>query len=317
MQSIDTLWDRARHWLEPFVYLSNNLLSLLGLVTVTTAVVFWLFLLPSTLRHEVDNPYIGILTFMLLPGAFFAGLALIPVGILWSRRRQRRAGALPAVLPPLDFHNVKLRRLVVLLCLATVANIIIASQLTYGAVEYMDGVTFCGRTCHTVMEPEYAAYQESPHSRVECVKCHIGPGASWFVKSKLSGVWQVFAVTFNTYDRPIPTPVHNLRPARETCEVCHWPQKFGEDRLRIIRKYAEDEANTVTRTVLLMRIGGGRMGQRQRRIGPRLERRRLRRKCVRRNRLGRRRWRRHRFGIRRRRRGRFSRSAFLGLRQSA
>jgi hypothetical protein len=124
----------------------------------------------------------------------------------------------------------------------------------------METVTFCGRTCHTVMQPEYTAYQESPHSRVECVACHIGPGASWFVKSKLSGVWQVFAVTFDTYERPIPTPVRNLRPARETCEQCHWPQKYGEDRLRIIRKYADDEANTMSKTVLLMKIGGGNHG---------------------------------------------------------
>jgi hypothetical protein len=89
------------------------------------------------------------------------------------------------------------------------------------------------------------------------VACHIGPGASWFVKSKLSGVGQVFAVTFNTYPRPIPTPIEDLRPARETCETCHWPQKFGADRLRVIPKYADDEANTPAQTVLLMRIGGG------------------------------------------------------------
>ena len=106
----------------------------------------------------------------------------------------------------------------------------------------MDSVTFCGKTCHTVMQPEYTAYQNSPHSRVECVKCHIGPGAAWFVQSKLSGVGQVFAVTFNTYPRPIPTPVHNLRPARETCEACHWPQKYGEDRFRVISKFADDES---------------------------------------------------------------------------
>jgi hypothetical protein len=141
-----------------------------------------------------------------------------------------------------------------------VVNIVIASQVSYGAVNYMDSVTFCGQTCHTVMQPEYTAYQNSPHSKVECVKCHIGPGAGWFVRSKLSGVGQVIAVTFNTYPRPIPTPVHNLRPARETCEQCHWPQKYGEDRLRVIPKYAEDETNTLTKDVLLMKIGGGNRG---------------------------------------------------------
>ena len=140
--------------------------------------------------------------------------------------------------------------------ITTLLNILIGSQLTYRAVTYMDSVTFCGQTCHTVMQPEYAAYQNSPHSRVECIACHIGPGASWFVKSKLSGLGQVFAVTFDSYPRPIPTPVRNLRPARETCEACHWPQKFEEDRLRILNNYAEDEKNTLTKTVLLMRVSG-------------------------------------------------------------
>jgi hypothetical protein len=107
------------------------------------------------------------------------------------------------------------------------------------------------------MQPEFTAYQNSPHSRVECVQCHIGPGAGWFVRSKLSGVRQVFAVTFHTYDRPIPTPVHNLRPARETCEACHWPQVYGGDRLKIISKYGDDEGNTASKTVLLLHIGGG------------------------------------------------------------
>jgi hypothetical protein len=124
----------------------------------------------------------------------------------------------------------------------------------------MDSTTFCGLTCHTVMQPEYTAYQNSPHSHVECVKCHIGPGASWFVKSKMSGLGQVFAVTFNTYPRPIPAPVHNLRPAKETCEDCHWPQKYGQDRVEVHPKFADDEANTKTETVLLMKIGGGNRG---------------------------------------------------------
>jgi nitrate/TMAO reductase-like tetraheme cytochrome c subunit len=166
----------------------------------------------------------------------------------------------PASFPPLNFKNVDFRRLITFIGVTTFANIVIASQLAYGAVSYMETVSFCGQTCHTVMQPEFTAYQSSPHSRVECVQCHIGPGESWFVRSKLSGIRQVFAVMFHTYETPIPTPVHNLRPARETCESCHWPQKYGEDRLRIIDKFGDDENNTLTKTVLLMKIGGGNKG---------------------------------------------------------
>ena len=244
-------------WLLPLVHLSNNFLSLLGVVLVTTATVFWIFLLPTSLGPEVHNPYLGILVFLLLPMVFFLGLGLIPVGIFFRFRKERKKGSYPANFPALNLRNMEFRRLVLFVVGATFVNIVIAGEISYSAVNYMESVTFSGKTCHTVMEPEYAAYQNSPHSRVECVKCHIGPGASWFVRSKLSGMGQVFAVTFNTYERPIPTPVRNLRPARETCEACHWPQKFGEDRLRIIEKFGDDEANTVTRTVLLMRIGGG------------------------------------------------------------
>jgi hypothetical protein len=247
-------------WLSPLVYLADNWLSMIGIAIVTSATVFWLFLLPTTLRGEIQNPYVGILSYLVLPAFFFGGLLVVPLGILWKRKRERRSGQYPQSFGPLTWANRPVRHLAILVGLLTTANIVIGSQFTYGAVNYMDSVTFCGKTCHTVMQPEYTAYQNSPHSRVECVKCHIGPGASWFVQSKLSGVGQVFAVILNNYPRPIPTPVHNLRPARETCETCHWPQKYASDRLRIFPKYAEDEANTATKTVLMLKLGGGNNG---------------------------------------------------------
>lgn len=247
--------EAIRRWLSPIIHLSNNWISTAGIGFVTTATVLFLFLLPSTLEADVQHPYLGIASFLFLPAVFFLGLGLIPLGIWLRYRREKAREGTKFRLVPAQPGDV--RRLVVFVLAMTGVNIVLGSVLTYRAVEYMDSVAFCGKACHTVMKPEYTAYQNSPHSRVGCVQCHIGPGASWFVRSKLSGLGQVFAVTFNTYPRPIPTPVENLRPARETCEACHWPQKFGADRLRIITSYADDETNTRTRTVLLMRIGGG------------------------------------------------------------
>lgn len=255
------LWMRARERLSPLVYLSNNWLSLIGVVLVTAAVVFWIWLLPASVGGQIDHPYLGILAFLVLPALFLAGLAIIPVGIYLRFRRERRRGVYPASFPPLDFQSIELRKLLSFVGLATAANVIIGSQLSYRAVTYMDSVTFCGQSCHTVMQPEYTAYQNSAHARVECVQCHIGPGASWFVRSKLSGARQVFAVSLRTYDRPIPTPVQSLRPARETCETCHWPQRFGGDRLRIRTKFGDDEPNTPATTVLMMHIGGSNGGR--------------------------------------------------------
>jgi NapC/NirT cytochrome c family protein len=245
-----------RQWLSPLVHLSNNVLSFLGVLLTTTGGVAWLFILPQELRGGAEHPYLGILFFLVCPSLFFTGLALIPLGIWLRFRGEKARGELPDEFPPVDWRNADFRRLTTFVALATFANVVIGGNFTYAAVSYMDSVSFCGQACHTVMQPEFGAYQDSPHFRVSCTGCHIGEGASWFVRSKLSGVRQLFAVAFNTYSRPIPTPVHNLRPARETCEACHWPRKFSGYRLRIIPKFAEDEANTPSKTVLLMKVGG-------------------------------------------------------------
>jgi hypothetical protein len=250
----------AHHrWVSPFVHLSNNWISLLGVVLTTTGGVSWLFVLPVQFGEAASHPYLGILFYLLLPAIFFLGLGLIPLGIYFQMRRERRRGLYPSDWPDVNWSNPAFRRLVTFIGIATVLNVLIGGQLTYASVEYVDSVSFCGQACHTVMKPEFTAYQDSPHFRVNCTECHIGAGASWFVRSKLSGVRQVFAVALNTYSRPIEAPVHDLRPARETCEACHWPAKFTGYRLRVLDKFAPDEANTQSNTILMMRIGGGRM----------------------------------------------------------
>ncbi len=248
---------RITDWLSPLVHLSNNLISLLGIVLVTTSTILFLSLIPMFWRGTAENAYLGLLVFLILPGFFIGGLVLIPIGIMLRARRERGKGLYPSTFPPLDLKNYEFKKLIGFIGVTTVLNLVIAGNLTYSAVNYMESVEFCGETCHTVMQPEYTAYKLSPHARVECVKCHIGPGAGWFVKSKMSGLGQVIAVTLHNYPTPIPTPVQNLRPARETCETCHWPQKFGGERLRVINKYSDDETNTQTKTALLMKIGGG------------------------------------------------------------
>lgn len=245
-----------RKRIAPLIYLSNNWISLIGVIVVTTATVFWLFLLPFSLRGEITHPYIGILIFLALPAVFFLGLVLIPLGILYRRRRDRARGQTPSTFPEINWQNLDFRRLLLFIAVTTFLNIVIASQLAYGAVTYMDSTAFCGLTCHRVMSPEYTSHENSSHARVDCASCHIGAGASWFVRSKLSGTSQVFYTLSGTYPRPIPAPVQNLRPARETCEQCHWPQRFTGDKVMVHTSYAEDEQNSATTTVLLMKVGG-------------------------------------------------------------
>lgn len=233
--------------------LTIHWLSLAGAGLVTTAGISWLFVLPLQIRGHASNPYVGIVVFLILPVLFFAGLALIPIGIYFGKRRVQTS------LENSFDRKAALRRVAWFLGLTTTLNVIIGTQFTYRAVTYMGTPQFCGQACHS-MSPEFAAYATSPHFRVECVECHVAPGAAGWVASKATGIRQLFATVANTYPRPIPPALesNSLVPSSETCENCHWPEKFGSVRLRLITNYAEDEQNTRTQTVLLMLVGGSR-----------------------------------------------------------
>jgi nitrate/TMAO reductase-like tetraheme cytochrome c subunit len=247
----------VRDWARLLYYLSQNTLSLIGVVLTTSSAItligFWMydFMLPGP-----PHPYVGILLFLILPGVFVFGLVLIPIGIGLRRRQLQQIGELPAVYPAIDLKMPMVRNSLFFIGFATILNVMIFGLASYKGVSYMDSKEFCGLSCHTVMVPEYNAYENSPHSRVECVQCHIGPGAGWFIRAKLSGLRQVFAVTFHTYSRPIPSPVKYLRPARDTCEQCHWPQRFSGDKFILKTNYKDDEKNTPMTTALVMKIGG-------------------------------------------------------------
>jgi hypothetical protein len=235
--------------------LTRHWLSLFGIALVATAVISWLFVLPQQIRGHVDNPYVGILVFLVLPAIFFTGLALIPIGVYLSKRHIRGA------LADESFdRRTALRRIAWFFGATTLLNILIGTQVSYRAVKYMETPQFCGATCHT-MKPELSAYQNSPHSRVECVECHVAPGAAGWINSKASGIRQLVETVLKTVPKPIPSALESNRlvPARETCENCHWPQKFSGARLRLFSKYADDEANTRSETVLLMLVGGNRI----------------------------------------------------------
>jgi nitrate/TMAO reductase-like tetraheme cytochrome c subunit len=204
------------------------------------------------------NPYMGILTYIIAPLFLIAGLLLISLGALWERRRRRRLqpGEIPAY-PRIDFNVPHERRAFIVFAVVNFVFLLFTALGTYRTYEFTESVTFCGETCHKVMQPEYIAHQDTAHGRVACVQCHIGPGATWFVKSKLSGAYQVYATITNEYPRPIPVPIENMRPARQICEQCHWPQKFYGAAERVIHHYLSDEKNSPWVIRMLLNIGGG------------------------------------------------------------
>jgi len=236
--------------------LSRNPFSLAGVFLATIGALFFLIFFLLEIFGLHTNPYMGIVVFLILPGLFVFGLLLIPFGI-WRERRAERAGKPVRVWPRIDFNIPRHRRVAFFIAAATFVNVLIVSLAAYTGVHYMDSNEFCGQVCHTVMEPEFTAFQDGSHSRVGCAQCHIGAGAPWFVKAKISGLRQVLAVNLNTYSRPIPSPVRNLRPAAQTCEQCHWPEKFHGDKVKVIREFGSDEKNTESATTLQIHVGGG------------------------------------------------------------
>ena len=242
----------------PMPDLARNPISWVGAGLVTLSASLFLLVYLFELAGWHANPYIGIVFFLMMPGLFVLGLVLIPIG-MWREARARRHGRAraPWHWPVIDFRQPRHRQIAAVVVLLTIANVLIVSIAAFRGVHYMDSVEFCGQVCHEVMQPEFVSYQAGPHARVACVECHIGPGAPWFVRSKLSGTRQLFAVAFSTHSRPIPSPVENLRPARDTCEQCHWPEKFHGDKIRAFREFADDATNSETVTVMRLHVGGG------------------------------------------------------------
>ena len=242
---------------RPFVVLvASHWLSLLGVGIALAGFLCWLFLLPLQVRGHAQNPYIGILAFVIVPVIFVFGLVLVPIGVFLARRRIRTRFQTEI----LD-RSTAYQRLAIVLGASTVLNVAVGTQLTYRAVEHMETVQFCGQSCH-VMTPEFTGHQDAPHARVTCVECHVAPGVGGWLQSKMAGSRQLMEVIFDSYPRPIPSALETNRlvPATQTCEQCHWRERPGSVRLRLISQFSEDEANTETKTVLTMMVGGGDLG---------------------------------------------------------
>ncbi len=243
-----------RKWLPSSFY---NPITIAGaaIASISFGLILFLMLL-ETLATE-PKPYMGIITFIILPGFLIIGLLLIAFGIYREHRFDLKGKHREHILPRLDLNDPRHRRAFIIFSVGTILLLVFSAFGSYEAYEFTDSVQFCGTICHKVMNPEYTAYQNSPHAHVACVKCHIGPGAGWFVRSKISGTYQVYSVLFNKYPRPIPTPIKNLRPAKETCEQCHWPNAFYYKMEKQKTYYLSDEKNSEMQLTLSINIGGG------------------------------------------------------------
>jgi hypothetical protein len=238
--------------------LFRNFISLTGAAIIVASALGILFLFLAEITSSRGKPYLGIFTYIIFPAFLMIGIAIAVAGALVERRRRHRfAPSEYSSYPMLDLNNPTQRRKFMAFVAVTLLFLFVSAFGSYRAYEYTDSVAFCGQLCHEVMHPEFIAYQNSPHARVGCVDCHVGPGATGYVRSKISGSYQLYSVLFNKYPKPIETPVHDLRPAQETCEQCHWPEKFFGAQLKVFTRYGYDQSNTLYQTRMLIKTGGG------------------------------------------------------------
>lgn len=237
--------------------LVRNWTSLVGILFAAFGFISGLVFIVLDIRGHMENPYIGIFTYMVVPVFIIGGLLLTLIGARRERNRRRRGAGGPSRLPVINLNDQGHFISFVVVASVLILFMAISGVGSYRAYHFTESVEFCGQTCHSVMKPEFTAYQHSPHANTGCTTCHIGPGAGFFVKSKLNGLYQVYSTAFNKYSRPIPAPVHNLRPAKETCYTCHWPNKFF-GAVEMNRTYFRaDEENSPWSIQMLIKVGGG------------------------------------------------------------
>ncbi len=234
-----------------------NKVSLFGAAIAGLGFFIFLFLFAVQSLSGQGPPYAGMVLFILVPSILVFGILLIVVGVIlqWVMKRKYE-GELTDLLV-IDLTNPTHRKNTIYFFTGVIVFFFLSAFGSYEAYHYTDSTAFCGQLCHSVMNPEFVAYQNSPHARVKCVECHVGAGANWYVKSKMSGLYQVYATLTEKFPTPIPTPIKNLRPARETCEECHWPEQFYGAQQRYNSHYLPDEETTEWHINMLIKTGGG------------------------------------------------------------
>jgi hypothetical protein len=235
---------------------SKNWLTIIGSIIagINLAIIIVLFIISSV--FEMGSTNLGLFIYVVLPSFMILGLLLIPIGMIRQRKIQSKlSDRADARLPRIDLNDPRHMNAFIIFTISSIIILFLSTLGSFEAFHMTESVEFCGTLCHTVMEPEHTAYLKSPHANVKCVECHVGSGASWYVKSKLSGLHQVYAVITNDFSRPVETPLHDLRPARETCEKCHWPQKFYARSLWTNRYFLADSLNSEWDVTLQLKTG--------------------------------------------------------------
>ena len=238
----------------------NNWISATGAVVAIGALFSFGLLVWMDFTQGDKNPYLGIFTYLVAPAFLIGGLVTVFAGA-WAQHRWavKHTGA-DTDKWRLDFSNLAQRRRLFIFALAALGFVILSAFGSYETYHYSESTKFCGQVCHAAMNPEWVTYKRGVHARVDCVECHVGSGAQWFIKAKLNGTHQLIAFTLDNYNRPIGTPLKNLRPAQDTCEKCHWPEKFAGNVEINFQHFLSDKKNTPFTARMLLHVNKSQPG---------------------------------------------------------
>jgi len=233
-----------------------NYLSYIGTLVAIVGLFMFIFLFVISFFFSEGGAYLGLVMWMVIPSFIVMGLITIPIGMFIKNKKDKKnvvsdtKGSVT-----INFNEPRTRNAFVIFGIGSLFFLLLSAVGSYEAFHYTESVEFCGTLCHEAMKPEYVAYHNSSHAKVSCVECHVGNGASFYARSKLAGLYQVYAVATNIFSRPITTPISHLRPAQETCEECHWPEKFYSRQLVQNKHYLQDDENTEWDISLQMKTG--------------------------------------------------------------
>jgi nitrate/TMAO reductase-like tetraheme cytochrome c subunit len=236
----------------------RNWISWIGLLLAASALFAFFLLFLIDLFAARPSAYVGILAYLLAPLFFLFGCVLAVIGALLTRRRESRARETHEPLAiRIDLSQRRDRRMLAIFAFGAVAFLFITALGSYETYQYTESVEFCGQRCHVPMKPQFVTSQHNVHANVECVECHVGPGAAAYFKTKLNGVKQLYHAVRGDFDRPIHVSEANPRPPQIICEQCHWPQRYVGNIIRSYQHYLSDEQNTPFAVRLLLNVGGG------------------------------------------------------------
>jgi hypothetical protein len=140
--------------------LIQNYVSYIGVVIMFTALVCIILLFVIDLTQQAENPYFGVVTYVLLPGVLIIGILVVAVGMVRERRRRRLSPDTElSAYPKIDFNDARQRRIAAVLLIGSFLFVSMSAFGSYKAYHYTESVEFCGQTCHTVMRPNLLRFR--------------------------------------------------------------------------------------------------------------------------------------------------------------